>query len=556
MKGKVLDKRTLSIKDDERREDAANKHSGKGKRKFRFKGKIANDPNWHGKNSQIVNDLCNYPFNHMQGFPVKLGKQSSWTKNYFASLMVLGFDWFTGISENFKSMLNTAATNIWEFVRSRNAGATNYQAGDIFTNIVIGALDIVSTVQYCVRLFGSVKLFSVYNRLSPRMFIESMGIQYDDFVSNIAVYRGRLNLLIAKATSIVLPKQFPLYDWVASMSSNIYKDRDSDTGREQYYAFGKKVFHIYDSKGSPNGGRVRLLKGTDIGLTYDAIVYLSSSRSKLMKFDVILNILEAQINAIVTDEDCNIIMGDLIKAYGSEAKFWSLHPVTDDEAVTPIYSEEVLNQIHNAILLPSLDGEASMYGNRLTVIGNGTYTNTLEQDENGYLISNFSVTYGLGSYPDSESGFYGSDADDNMYYLIDSNHSQPSPDEILNMSRMQNRYYVTVNETTAKTTIKVVSNSAIILFADHYYIGNDSGMESIKYKQHALNFQASEIARASVFDWHPILYNMMEDPMYGAHPFLPIADLNNCVAIDGITLQRMHDVDFASLLDIPFTGKF
>lgn len=557
MKNKQFNKRTLKEEEVQGTSVESKKWSKKDRKKgFKYKGVKANDPAWHGKNSQIVKDLCSYPFNHMQGFPVRLGHKETKGKYYIPSLQVFGFDWFAGVSKDFKSMLNTAATNIWEFVRGRNSGATNYQASDIFTNIVIGALDIVSSVQAFTRAFGCTRIFSVYNRLSPRQFIESMGIDYDDFNSNIAAYRGRFNLLIAKASALVLPKQFPLYDWVGSMFSNIYKDADTETGREQLYMFTKKVFHIFDSKGSPNGGRVRIMTWKDVqgsGFTTDKQIFLDAKRP--MKFSLLLDVLESQINAIVTDEDCNIIMGDLIKAYGSEAKFWSLRPVTEDELSGPVYSEEVLDQIHNAVLLPSLNQLAAVSAGR-TYLPDNTFTNSVEQDENHYLVSNFVLDYGTLNYDVDWDLYPTSDEVDN-YLLIDSGSVQPSPDAVLNLTRMQNRYYTEYNEVSLRRYVKMATGSALILFADYMVEGSDTGMKlTLISPTPSTGFTFETIAKIFAFKKYPLLYagysRLPSDPV----TTVPVGEVNNVTTIANQSLQRMHEVDFASLLDIPFSNKF
>lgn len=564
-----LNKRTLEL--EEKKSDqgkggqgkGGNGRKGNGKRgKWYADGKQTNDKSWHLKNVQMLKDLFTIAFNKLAGFPVWLKSNLKEVPINIGYIRTFYVDWFAGLSKDFRSMLNTAATNIWEFIRSRNAGAVNYGSSDIFINVIFGCLDIMATSVYLTLPFKIAKMFKVQNRLLPKKIFEGMKIDYEDFNSNISIYRGRYNLLLAKASAIVVPKQFPLYDWVMSLFQYIYKDRDTDTGREQLYVHVKEAYHIYDPTSRPTGGAIRLMNMKDLDPSYPDGAIVFGPQSEPVKFSVLLDIWEAQINAIITDEDTNIIFGDLIKAYGSEGKFWNTTPLTEEDSIQLTYSKEYLMQLHNAIIVPAQpDTLYTIHPTTKLRYGNKAYLNDVYQDTSGYLNSQYWKSYEGDLALLTEQGYRW--FDDEMEYLLDSNETHPTPEEVCLMTRYHNR----MKWNNSAKRLEATACSAIIFSEGEIIAILEGDLTNVRTSQMLVapnsngNFSRREVFDMvginSNFDWTPIVYvgQFTEGDTQINHVRI-FADLNNIVNISKATVERMHEVDFASLLDIPFTGKF
>jgi hypothetical protein len=72
------------------------------------------------------------------------------------------------------------------------------------------------------------------------------------------------------------------------------------------------------------------------------------------------------LNAALEQEDLGIISGDILKAYGPE-NLWKLDSVPEGYAVMPVFSEEMLGQIHNT----DFAGSAVRYMSEPGVYSNG-----------------------------------------------------------------------------------------------------------------------------------------------------------------------------------------
>lgn len=559
-----IDKRTLEPVESKEQGNKGydKKKYGNKKGKWYNKGKDTNDKSWHLKNVQMLKDLFTIAFNKLAGFPIWLKSNLKKVPINIGYIRTIYVDWFAGLSQDFRSMLNTAATNIWEFIRSRNAGAVNYGSSDIFVNVMFGCLDIMATSVFLTLPFKIAKMFKVQNRLLPKKLFEGLKIDYEDFNSNISIYRGRYNLLLAKASAIVVPKQFPLYDWVMSQFQYVYKDRDTDTGREQLYVNVKEAYHIYDPTTKPTGGEVRLLNMKDLDSAYPEGAIVFGPQSQPVKFSVLLDIWEAQINAIITDEDTNIIFGDLIKAYGSEGKFWKTSPLTEEDSIDVIYSQEYLMQLHNAIIVPKQpDALYSIHAGTGLRYGKDAYLNDVYQDESGYLGSTWWKAYTGDNFMVTDKSYMW--YDDNIDYLLDSNVANPTPEEVCLMTRYHNRF----RWDDSRKRLYASATSAVIFSEGEIIALLDGDLDNINTSQMLItpnangNFAEREVFDMvginSNFDWTPLVY--MGQFVTGDTEINHVrvfADLNNVVNISKATIERMHEVDFASLLDIPFTGKF
>jgi hypothetical protein len=170
----------------------------------------------------------------------------------------------TNLSRN---ILNQVATIIYTTMRRSNAGATNdIEPVDVITSNLLASIDINANAVSMRRVFRIANTFNWKNRLLPRILFNHLGIDYDDFIANQAAYRGRFNTLVALARTIKTLTGFPFINAYIAEFENVFKDAETDTGREQLWLPVKGVHHIYNPVGTEDhpGGSVRVLRQSDL----------------------------------------------------------------------------------------------------------------------------------------------------------------------------------------------------------------------------------------------------------------------------------------------------
>lgn len=579
-----LNKRNLTpdeSKDDKSFNDSKKGNNFKKNKKWnknkrgKNKDEKCNDITWHTKNPQMVKDAFSVPFSVYQGFNPKFSNSyvstiTELTTEVTGSVCSMYFDWYTGINNNTKTdmsdQLNLAASNLWTFMRSRNSGATNYQYMDLFINTVAASIDIVSTISYLSRFFGICKYYDNRNRTVPRSLFAASGVNYSDFLANIATYRGQFNNLIAYASSIVLPKQFTLIDQVKEMTEHYYKDEDTDTGREQLYIIHKPFFHIYDSTYNEKGGAVRLMEWSDLGygslsVNRDEPIFLGTigadwqtilTTTESYKFSVLLDILKAQIDALVLDEDTNIMWGDLIKAYGGEAKFYQFAPITEDYVESPSYSSEFLLMIHNATILPMPVLTSKTLTEDFTWYYAPSCQNFISQDPS-YLTLNTGLQLCVKASYKSVLGGYA------LNKILDTESDNPSPEDVVLMTRWASNWKAETG--TLGYLMYPIACGTIFLFgAGVQFNTKESGVTPlITVRHYSTVYQPAgelESWAHESFNGFPMLMKIGVESSGAINSVEVSGQKNNITTITPDTLMSMHRVDLSSLLDIPFSGKF
>lgn len=439
------------------------------------KGITYNDISWYRKNPEITKNFCNVPFSYVVGSNLELSDGGG---NFNVPLLfVYGVDWCAGISRknrpndstdfNRASILNQVATILYTLDRRANSGATNYDFPDVFISNVIGAIDVFCQIANITRTLNLVNSYTWKNRTMPRVIIETgLNIDYGDLVRNLNSYVGRFNTLMAAANTIKLPNQFDFVKAAMAQYTQVFKDADSQTGREQIYLGVKYFNHIYDPVGTEDhpGGTIRFIKVGDVFDSsvvdkpedLEATLFMGKVGNKLdtneryvinkRKLSVDLDILEKSIYALITDSDFNTIQGDLEKAFGDGGSFVVSDVLKDIGSVEPEYSGEFRAAFENARFLPipitNIDIATSGKGHILAGIAGATrheirqtYTDPSNPGAGSYISvyyhqavdSSFMTTESLKSFERPQT-------------LLSSTSDQPSEDDIIYMTRYSNTF--------------------------------------------------------------------------------------------------------------------
>lgn len=236
-----------------------------------------------------------------------------------------------GVSNDNTSPVNVASRLIYSWVRHANSGHSNYEHADLMMYL-LGMDDIYSYYSMLVRAYGLANSYSSLNRYYPKLIIESLGIDFDDLIQNLAQFRYYINSLGARIGSFAVPANMSYFKRHQWLYSGVYLDAPS--AKAQSYAFVPVGFRKYVETDGP--GKLEFKTWFN-------------GRKKIKDIIAYGNEL---MDAIALSEDCNIISGDIIKAFGVENLF-KVAVLDSSYTVIPTFAPEVLSQIQNATIFPN-----------------------------------------------------------------------------------------------------------------------------------------------------------------------------------------------------------
>lgn len=323
-----------------------------------------NDVSWYAKNDQMLRDAASYSYNQPLGtrFPIEeIVSQADWistagspitvrnsftvSANSVPGVMSLITGICPGLSTNYRSPINLAAQNIYSFVRYANSGARNYSPEDLM--LYMFALDSAYACWNTLkRLYGIARAYSQSNWYLPKIVVEGMGFNYNDVKAHLADLRLYINTAAARLSSFCVPASMPIFVRHSWMFSNIWADASNP--KAQLYQFVPLYFFKYSETTNPKGGE--LIAQPFSTWVSDSTQYSSHMAPTLQTVDWAIEYLNGLIDALHQSEDIGVMSGDILKAYGQGSLF-KVTAVPEDYTVTPVYNEEVLNQIHNATVI-------------------------------------------------------------------------------------------------------------------------------------------------------------------------------------------------------------
>ena len=277
----------------------------------------------------------------------------------FPGIMTLSWLPTIGISEGPTSPVSLAGRKLYYFVRHANSGHVNYDAPDL-TNYIVAADSAFFMFSYFRRALGMLNTFSPLNRYYAQYAMESAGFDYNDLFHNAAELNFFLNQMAAKMRSLVLPKSIAYYQRHSALSDNIYAD--ADDARAQTYQFVPAGWYVWTepTSGDVSDHRLWFLRfHPNPGITNTSGNRSSENvnahsqrpdRGKLITLADMREIMDEILEPLLLSEDFNIMSGDILKAFGSDV-IVGVSEVPIGYTITPVYDEDALDQIRNAIIL-------------------------------------------------------------------------------------------------------------------------------------------------------------------------------------------------------------
>lgn len=293
-----------------------------------------NDWSWYAASEQLLKDAASFPFSRPLGIinPVSIYLKDLTSAQPKGNISVPGIFRINyvstiGISTSDTSNVNVASRQIYSYIRHANSGHANYEAPDLMMYLIAMG-EIYGWIATLDRAYGTCRYYSQRNRFTGRTLVKAMGFNYDSLVSELADFRQFINITKKRISALCVPKTMSYFARRYYLNSYIFKDSASD--RAQLYLFRQTDLYQLSA--------TKLSTGTSL-FRYNLDDDLDLGGIKTLTNEIL--------EPLLSDEDFNIMSGDILKAFAKEG-CWSLVDTPDDFVVVPEYNEEILDQIHNA----------------------------------------------------------------------------------------------------------------------------------------------------------------------------------------------------------------
>lgn len=436
-----------------------------------------NDWEFYALDEQIARDVGSFPYNVLAGTSVRLSFERNSSgeavTGYCAAVpqgvMALSYDCVPGRAEVNTDAINMAATQLYTFVRHANSGARIYEAADIMMYI-LAMSDIYANFFEAKRALGLVQYFPMENRSLPDLLLTAVGIDPTDLRGSIAQYRGRLNVLAEKLNAWAVPKYFKAFMRRAYIAGNTFADSTSVRG--QFYVFVKRGSYFFDTTTEETG----------TSLQYKQAVLVNRTMGDL------LDTIDAQLDALLLDEDAQTMSGDILKAFTTD-NLYQVEGCNETYMVPPVMDEDILAQIENSF------GYYSFAQN-----GGSITAESINIKQLGQLIV-FQPEIIVGGA--SAAAFAVQDA-----YVFNSHKDNPEFKDNLEWSRLITTARSKIN-TDGTVTITLVGFGLELLAGYSLYFKSPAS-STVMQQSFSNLIIGTTVSRAlgkvMQYDWHPILY--------------------------------------------------
>lgn len=317
-----------------------------------------NDISWYAKNPDLLQQAGNLSWGYKLGLPVNFANEN-FTFRYVDTkpttrvpgFMFVGVIPGPGVTANEDTFqesdaINLAAKDQYAYIRYANSGHANYDSQDLMMYYLAWD-EIQMEICDAMRAYGTANITNMQNRYMPRALVQALGWDYEAIVSNRANFASKINSAIARLGAFPVPKGMPYFDRHRWLFSNLFTDETSL--KSQIFGFKKIMYRYFEHNSENEAGA--LIAERRPG------AYGETLLTPDVWFDKILNL----INRISDSEDMGIIMGDILKAWGTE-NCMTIDYMAQDYVCTPAYSEEIKIQFENMYIHSSLirDGRHSV----------------------------------------------------------------------------------------------------------------------------------------------------------------------------------------------------
>lgn len=317
-----------------------------GRERDRKWDRTTNDPTWYAQDKRLLEDSANMYFSWAVGTPFSLDNEAAGVSENLVlpGICAIYTAPSLGYSADKSSPVNVAATALYSYVRSANAGSSNYDAPDLMLYcLALG--QVYSYINFLQRTYGLLTLYAQPNRYIPRDVLIACDVDPDSAEGDLANFRYGINLLINKVASFSVPGNLEYFKRMAFMYSNVYTAGTSI--KDQLYMY------------SPAGFWKFTLSDTNKSGMLDYTPFLDA-QADLYTVKDLLNYGNDLLTNILGNEDFNIMSGDINKKYGND--LITLTSLPEYYPIVPIFDIAVLEQMKNATICAAFEGTTRLAG--------------------------------------------------------------------------------------------------------------------------------------------------------------------------------------------------
>lgn len=479
-------------------------------------------------NENIRKNAASIPFFKAIGRPVGFSKLNpasqfvEYAEKVIPGILVMKYVHGPGVSVSHTDPVNLAADASYSFNRHMNAGAANYDSNDQML-YQIAACELYMFWSYGVRALGLINVYDQTNGYLPKALVTACGFNFDDLLKNQTKMRGAINTCAALMSSYAVPDIFPYYQREITMTSRVYTDRD--VLKPQIYVLRPEIYRTYEEATSDKGAVLKAHVLPDI-----------------ISVDTWIETMNTMINKFRRSEDCGIISGDLLKAYGKENVIRM--PVIDESYVVfPTYDEDWLSQIHNAKILTDV-----LYGENIEQFD-------IKSDVDSGLVKYLPIIY--------------SNKCVQLPNFIDIRKDDPTPEDVLVATRLHpsTQYGIAlipgINQrawAVKYAGLEIVTTAYTVkLNAETGEFEADSTESSWIDADNAANDLFVE-AELSKFNWAPFVYTGHATNVVGSNPKWTVeeqfGEVSNYALLSDSNLEEIHRAEILAAFNIPYDTSY
>lgn len=316
------------------------------------KGDRDNDPNWYFVSPELAQQSAQLSFQNVLGY----GSIKNYKIPSIARIDVLaspGVTYDIEIANNGsiyehpqnsnvlpdiqpgKSGANLMGAKVYTTLSSFTGRTASYAPQDV-TMMILAIAAMAEYSEYLRRAFGVALTYNYRNRSLPLGLIAAMGIDPEDFVANISVYRMRFNVAMARINQLPLLENIAYIKKSRDIFQRVYMD--DPTNMSQLFFYNPAGYAVLDELGNDQGSVLR----------WHPLAKSVSGESKAHSMGYLLSHLEEQITALLESSTLNFIYADLLNmANKLNVQTWKFDYLAENYVVMPEYNANALLQFHN-----------------------------------------------------------------------------------------------------------------------------------------------------------------------------------------------------------------
>lgn len=504
--------------------NSASKSKGRNDRKKAPRNSANN--NWYTANTPLAEASVRLPFVWPLGNAINIpaGGNGSYkyteSKLYVPGVCAIAVAPTIGTQANPNSPINVAATTEYAFVRHVNSGSRNYDAVDLMQyNLAVA--NVYALLGFLMRAYGIARTFSGVNRYIPETLLHAMRItDPDEMLKSLVTVEYQINILIQKMATLAVPNTMPYFNRMASLYQAIYSE--SDSALSQMYVLIPDGYHRWNTA----TGDMQYKTVPGAGMTWNDWVKTVSDL----------------VDEIFRSEDCGIISGDILHAYGNN--IIQIAPMPADYQTPILHDTVMLNQIKNANIVGAINN------NTISVNMTDKTAPFLTCGPKAAVAQNEAYAVGAPIMLQYQEG------DDTNNFLFESTRLHSTMDSAFQL----------ITGTEVVTSVFIWEKPYCAFsdgVSDNVYKAPLSVNPTIGYSVNASNAPCSVSGQAmstilatKAFKYCPVIpiysYSKSADPW----KFMGFnVDIDNYQVLSSEELRRLHETAAISLFNVPLVGQ-